>query len=220
MNYFSHYFVDHKEERHEYNTGLLLPDVTRKEVTKFTLIESYTPLQYQFYEGCKAHYLADKNFHSSTFFKMVLEHSGRLINEAPFSNAVQRKWFLAHILGELMIDRILVKNYPGWLDGFYTSLDAIDDNELGRFLQLNGMQKIEVFFDFFNHFRKVRYIYYYADNNKFVYSLNRIMIKAGVGELAEPDQDVLLAVALDLEEILSANVVTLVEQLIESKQNK
>ncbi|MES2690651.1 MAG: hypothetical protein V4658_09630 [Bacteroidota bacterium] len=218
MNYFSHYFVDHKEGRYAYNTGLLLPDITRKQVAKFTLKESYTPLQQQFYEGCEAHYRGDKYFHSSPFFKMVLDHSNRLINESPFSDSVQRKWFLAHILGELMIDRILVKNYPEQLEGFYDSLNRADDNELADFLRLNGMEKIEVFFDFFNHFRKVQYIYYYADNNKFVYSLNRIMIQAGVGALTESDQDVLLNTTLKLEEVLSADVMTLVEQLIESKQ--
>lgn len=218
MNYFSHYFVDHREGQHEYNTGLLLPDVTRKQVVKFTLHEHYTPVQLQYFEGCQAHYRADKYFHGSAFFKRVLDHSNRIINESPFSAAVQRKWFLAHIMGELVIDRILVKHYPEELKGFYTSLDSIDDHELDLFLRLNGMEKTEAFFENFAHFRKVQFIYYYTDNNKFVYSLNRIMIKAGVGALTEPDQKVLEQAALKLEQILSENVNGLVEQLIESKQ--
>lgn len=218
MNYFSHYFVDHLEGRHEYNTGLLLPDITRKLVTRFKPNTNYTSSQFEYYKGCEAHYRGDKSFHGSAFFKWVLEQSNAVINDAPFSHSVQRKWFLAHILGELMIDRILVKQYPETLRGFYHSLDAISDRELSEYLQLNGMEKIGEFFDFFNHFRKVQYIYYYADNNKFVYSLNRIMMRAGVGELTEADQEVLLGVALQLEQVLSADTDKLVEQLIESKQ--
>lgn len=215
MNYFSHYFVDRIPGNHEFNTGLLLPDVTREWIRGYKDHSYPGGPQLDFYKGCLAHYAADKRFHASPFFKNILDIAGRLINEAPFSSSVNRKWFLAHILAELMIDRILVKNHPDELDGFYRSLSGIDDRELDVFLKQNGMEDTGHFFENFNHFRKVQYIYYYADNNKFVYSLNRIMIRAGVGALSDADQQVLLEVSLVLEKRLTGNTPLLIQQLKE-----
>ncbi len=217
MNYFSHFFVDGIPNQHEYNTGLLLPDITRGKVRSFRhkLVFESTQSE-QFFRGCAAHYHADKKFHASSFFNKILNDSSNIINTALFSNALSRKWFLAHILAELMLDRILVKNYPQELDRFYYSLEAVDDNNLADFLKQYGMSEIDSFFEFFNHFRKVQYIHYYTDNNKFVYSLNRIMIRAGVSAISDSDQLVLQEVILRLEEKLTTDTDGLIKQLKQS----
>lgn len=216
MNYFSHFFVDGIDDAYAHNTGLLLPDVTRKKVSKFLLHPDYNETGLAFYEGCKKHYAADKHFHASGFFKNILEQSNNIINQSNFDDTLNRKWFLAHILSELMLDRILVREYPQKLSQFYDSLQAIDDNELQLFLNLNGLSETGSFFDFFNHFRKVQYIYYYTDNNKFVYSLNRIMIQAKVGALTTYNEGVLMDASLELEQLLTRDTKQLIEQLIDS----
>ncbi|MBP9185746.1 MAG: hypothetical protein KBE91_03115 [Bacteroidia bacterium] len=214
MNFFSHFFVDGKINQHEYNTGLLLPDITRGYIKSFKpLIPNLSNDEVYFREGCLKHYLADKHFHASVFFNNILNLANTIILDAKFSAALNRKWFLAHILAELMIDRILVKLYPESLNQFYYSLENISDNSLERFLVKYGMKETNNFFDFFNHFRKVQYIGYYPDNNKFVYSLNRIMIKAGVGEISEHDKAVLLQCSLELEKQLTTESYILIEQL-------
>lgn len=220
MNYFSHFFVDHIPGNHEYNTGLLLPDVTRNWIKTFKNHNSGSVSGEQFYRGCLTHYAADKQFHSSPFFKELFREAGIIINNSAFSSGLNRKWFLAHILLELMIDRILIGRFPELLDAFYFSLSHIKDGDLSVYLREQGMNEADTdyFFENFDHFRKVRYIYYYADNNKFVYSLNRIMMKAGVGELSEPDQAVLLNASLELEELLNKDVLMLIRKLKEINQ--
>jgi hypothetical protein len=215
LNYFSHYFVDRIPGNHEFNTGLLLPDVTREWIKTYKDYGYPEGPQLDLYKGCLAHYAADKRFHASLFFKEILETASRVISEAPFGSTVNRKWFLAHILSELMIDRILVKEQPAELEGFYSSLSDVNDQELDDFLKRNGMADTARFFENFNHFRKVQYIYYYADNNKFVYSLNRIMMRAGVGSLSDADQQVLLNASLVLEKHLTGNTPLLIQQLKE-----
>jgi hypothetical protein len=217
LNYFSHFFVDGIPNQHEYNTGLLLPDITRGNIKSFRhelIFNSNKSVE--FYKGCTTHYLADKKFHASPFFNDMLSQSSSLIKEANFSAGLNRKWFLAHILAELMIDRIIVKEHPKALEDFYYSLQAIDDVHLAEFLNLYGMTDLNAFFEFFNHFRKVQYIYYYADNNKFVYSLNRIMIKAGISAISDFDQQVLQDVMLHLEEKLTQDKASLINQLKQS----
>jgi hypothetical protein len=115
-----------------------------------------------------------------------------------------------------MLDRILVKEYPEALDSFYNSLQLIDDKHLTEFLKLYGLLDVKSFFEFFNHFRKVQYIYYYTDNNKFVYSLNRVMIRAGVSSISDSDQHVLQDVMLQLEEKLNQDTPGLIKQLKQS----
>lgn len=217
MNYFSHFFVDGIENQHEYNTGLLLPDITRGKIKSFRhqLVFASSKSQ-QFFEGCSAHYSADKKFHASSFFNNILHEATQIINEAKFSPGLSRKWFLAHITGELMLDRILVKTHPEMLDKFYHSLTSINDGDLEIYLKLYGMADTDAFFEFFNHFRKVQYIYYYTDNNKFVYSLNRIMIRAGVSAISDFNQQVLQDAILLLEEKLAADTDGLIKQLKQS----
>ena len=219
MNYFSHFFVDGIDNQHEFNTGLLLPDITRGKIKSFRQIQFFdTASNQNFFGGCAAHYHADKKFHASEFFNDILSQSSLIINKAKFNHDLNRKWFLAHILVELMLDRILVRLYPDTLDKFYKSLNSINDDDLATFLTLYGMKDIEEFFEFFNHFRKVQYIYYYTDNNKFVYSLNRIMIKAGVKPISDFNQKVLCDATLLLEEKLSENISSLIINLKQSIQ--
>lgn len=214
MNYFSHFWVDGKENDHFYNTGLILPDFARTHVKSF----HHPPLFHnqnhsKLHSGCLSHYRADKAFHQSPFFKGLLEQTSRIMNAAPFSALLKRKWFLSHILVELMLDRLLVKDNLSVLDAFYLSLNKVSDNELGAFLHLFQGVNIDAFTEKYNHFRSVQYIYFYVDNIKFVYSLNRIMMRAGAGELSQQDQDVLLQVVLELEQQLSLQIPELFNQL-------
>lgn len=217
MNYFSHFWVDGIADNHHYNTGLILPDFARKQVKSFLNPPELNQVNYQFlHQGCLAHYRADKRFHPSPFFTNLLQQSSFLINQAPFTPMVHRKWFLAHILVELMLDRLLVKHNKSDLDSFYKSLNHVSTEELRAYLNIFNGVEIDAFIEHFVHFRSVQYIYFYADNIKFVYSLNRIMMRAGVGELSEHDQEVLLQVVLTFEQELSPQVPAIFHQLKQS----
>jgi hypothetical protein len=219
LNYFAHFFVDHQLGQHEYNTGLLLPDVTRGYVKtfKYKVISAHAA-SINFHQGCIAHYRADKLFHGSTFFGDLLAQASTMITHANFSEALNRRWFLAHILAELLIDRILITQFPDLLDQFYDSLQRIHDDELLQFLKDYEMKDSTKFFEFFNHFRKVQYIRFYTDNNKFVYSLNRIMIRAGVGAMSDSDLLVLQNVSVQLESLLITNTPDLISKIKQSVQ--
>lgn len=220
MNYFSHFITDHETGNDYYNTGLLLPDVTRQWVKqlKNPIIPFPGTKEEAIFRGCARHYASDKKFHASSFFREIQELSDSLIKQTPFSALLNRKWFLAHIMSELMIDRIMVKAYPELLNAFYDSLDRAEADTLRSFFRCYGWEETGDFFHFFNHFRSVRYIQYYTDNNKFVYSLNRIMLRAGVGEMHESDQQLLLTVVLKLEQAMGNDYSLLLQKLKHSTQ--
>ena len=182
--------IDYKPGEDYFNTALILPDITKRWIKTFNHPEpssAFTQEQYQLLEGCLSHYKRDKQFHSSPFFEKYQQLVTNELKAISFTGEVSRKWFIAHILTELLIDRCFVKTFPHLVDAFYESLSAIEDSQLAEFLQYYGMQESEEFFTFFDHFRSVKYIYYYADNNKFLYSLSRIMMRVGLKEFNEAD---------------------------------
>jgi hypothetical protein len=202
VNYLSHFVIDNQPGDYYYNTALILPDVSKKWIKTFKTPQpppSFLPEQLQLLQGCLQHYESDKQFHSSSFFEHYQQTVNTHLKTKPFSADVTRKWFIAHILTELLIDRRIVVAEPKLVDSFYDSLNRVDNNVLAEFLQYYGMAETAEFFKLFDHFRSVQYIYYYADNNKFIYSLNRIMMRVGIKELSDTDAGLLLEAVLEIE---------------------
>lgn len=218
MNYFSHFVFDHYPNNYEYNTGLLLPDITRKYISKFRILDSNLELpdyHYQFLNGCLKHYESDKKFHSSFFFNQNYKRLNNLISNSQSLKNVERKWFISHIIFELLIDRIIVNYQRTLLDEFYFSLLNVDEFSLATFLGYYGMKDFDKFFNFFNHFRNTQYIYHYTDNNKFMYSLNRIMMRANVKELSQSDSEIILKIMLEFEQNYLNNPILMIEEIRE-----
>lgn len=202
MNYLSHFIIDHKADDNYFNSALIFPDITKRWIKTFNHPDPgdfFTLRQNALLAGCMQHYKSDKLFHGSSFFKKYHELVNGYLKAVPFSENVTRKWFIAHVLTELLIDRTFVKTFNDYVDAFYASLNGIDDQELSGFLRHYGMTDTTGFFTFFNHFRSVQYIYYYADTNKFLYSLSRIMLRVGLKEMNESDSGLMREAVLELE---------------------
>jgi hypothetical protein len=202
VNYLSHFIIDFKPGEHYFNGALILPDIAKRWIKTFhhpNPSPFFTPNQQLLLQGCLSHYARDKQFHASSFFERYQHIANETLRSIPFSENVQRKWFIAHVLTELMIDRAFVKKFPHLVDSFYESLNLIDDIQLSGFLNHYGMTDTNDFFTFFNHFRSVKYIYYYADNNKFLYSLGRIMMRVGLNDFNDEDGQLMLNAITQIE---------------------
>lgn len=215
MNYLSHFFIDRIPGAHYYNAALILPDITKAWIKKIdpTKLPSPSPIQSELLKGSLQHYHSDKLFHGSAFFEKYQELINLKLKNIPLSGDVTRKWFIAHVLTELLIDRQIVKTHKTYADDFYDSLDQVDDRELSLFLGYFGMADSGDFLKFLNHFRNARYIYYYADNNKFLYSLGRIMMRVGIKELGEKDGRVLLEAILEIEQLYMSDTNSLLDEM-------
>lgn len=201
MNYLAHYFIDSKVGNTYYNTGLILPDLARGYFKPSDLHHIYASSteQKELLTGCMKHVDSDKKFHASAFFEHYLNEVNNVIKKTAFSEKLQRKWFLAHILFELLLDRAILKYEPAYVDRFYSDLGLVSDKQLEFFLGSTNAVSPDSFITRYRHFTQVQYIRYYTDNNKFVYSLNRIMIRAGLSELNISDALKLKQVVLELE---------------------
>jgi hypothetical protein len=195
MNYFSHYFFDHKVGDSYFNTGLILPDFSRSAVgTRKLRLDAVNDSNEVFRSlkmGCERHYLADDWFHASAFF---LE--GEAIIKADLKQYAaefsgQRIWFVSHILVELLLDRILIAFDEKKLLDFYADLEAVDLNAIILFLQECGKTGFADFENYFHSFVKNRYLITYLDDDKLLYALNRILLRTKQEKLTQVGEQIL-----------------------------
>lgn len=191
MNYFLHHAVDAIQEDPYYNFGLLLPDLAKHHFASFRNLRYQGDLHSAIVRGCEQHINADKQFHASHFFESKLQKVKHYMSCMPFTNQFNRRWFVAHLLTELMLDRVLSKQRPDLLDSFYHSMSFIVEYDVESFFAYNNAREFVFFWQRFEHFRSVQYIRYYADNNKLIYSLERIMQRVGMPPLSKIDSDLM-----------------------------
>lgn len=202
MNYLSHYYIYQDNKSNPlYTLGLVFPDLSRGFVSAagkkdLPLHPHLDPLVL----GCRKHYEADKIFHACTFFEEGSHLCVEVLKKARFETEVPRRWFIGHILFELLLDRILVRHQPQVCIDFYNDLNALNREDLKEFIGLHAHKDQERFLKFFEHFCKAAYIRNYPDNNLFAFSLSRIILKAGLPALSLTDKIVLQECVWELEE--------------------
>ncbi|MBI3882715.1 MAG: hypothetical protein HY305_00400, partial [Sphingobacteriales bacterium] len=101
---------------------------------------------------------------------------------------INRKWFLAHILFEMMLDRILVKHHENVCHSFYNDLNLVDTNILSDFIKQFAHKDIRQFMLNYHHFCKVKYLFGYAADHSFMYSIGRVYKQATSLELTMSDK--------------------------------
>jgi len=221
MNFIAHYHFTHKPGNSYHNLGIVLPDLIRgfipsKRIKPDVLYQILRSEQHRHLnEGTRLHYAIDKFFHNSSFFMNGYEFVKSSIHNAQFDNSFSRFFFLNHIFLELMLDRYLIGRHTASIDGFYQSLAEVKNEILGSYLDLNHIKTKELFFENFHQFRKMRYLYHYIDNEKLIYSLNRIMMRVGLSGLSEYNQKQLLPCIDEVELWIEAAFPSLQQQLRE-----
>lgn len=179
MNYFAHYFFSRNDDAY-YNTGLILPDFSRSAEGRRKLLLEKAPPSAEFSSlknGCLNHYECDEWFHESSFFKQAcsfLEEELKTI-----SLGSQKKWFLAHILAEMLLDRMIIDRFPDELDSFYRDLNHVDWAKIETFLMHCGKSNFDRFHRHQEAFREHKYLYYYKEDQGLIESLDRVSRRTG-----------------------------------------
>jgi len=189
LNYLSHYYIDSKPGNHYYNSALFIPDFARNYARCFQQnLSDLKPNELQLQLGCIAHLNADKLFHQSLFFKKYSEILNFELNNFDPLAHLNRKWFLSHIMFEMLIDRLLVKHFPSACHSFYSDLEAIDTKTLKEFVLRYSHKNIDQFMRNFKHFCEVKYLFAYTFNNSFVFSIARVYKQATTIDLSMSDR--------------------------------
>lgn len=211
MNFLSHYYISGKPNNPYYTLGLILPDFARQYVKTFFTDKPFDKPEFeQLYLGCLQHYSDDKLFHGSKFFEEHTLVCTQIVTDAGFDKHIQRKWFLGHVFFELYLDRILVNHIPGLVQAFYKNLSLVEPKIVMEYLALFDCPNPEKLVAIIQNFVKFAYIKNYIDNNLFVYSLSRLMIRVKAGEMNWDDKLIMYNCLMKLEnQVLKDKLTTL-----------
>lgn len=184
MNYISHYYTDNDPANPYFNFGLMLPDMLG------TVHRGWKPMtgkEYHFasdkalhiWQGFQRHLLADSIFHNTDFFYSQTRYIRNVLETGGLVQPGLRLFFVAHVLLEMMLDRLIIKTHPEIPNRFYNDLETVEDSALESFF--SGMQSPlpERLFHMLSRFKEHKYLYSYVDNERLFFALNRIMERGG-----------------------------------------
>lgn len=187
MNYLAHHFFDRVPDDPLHNVGLILPDFSRSARGRRKLLLANVRSDiYGFaslLKGCHSHYVSDEWFHESLFFHILQDKISRILKENARLFSKQRPWFVSHILAELLLDRLIIKRFPGSLDLFYSDLQTVDIGTITQFLEACGKSSFEQFTRHYRNFCESKFMYSYSDDEGLVYSLDRVIQRTGQNAL-------------------------------------
>lgn len=176
MNYFSHYYFDHLKENHDYNLGLLLPDLLRNysknEYNKKSLL-TLNETKNDIFKGIDSHLKRDASFHESLFFKSVYEENIESCKNIFISHEIPRYWFGIHILIEMQLDQFLIMEEEELLHNMYRDIEiAIPGLEL--FLNIIEHRNQEKFILDIQKFIDSKFLLKYREIHGISYGLNKV----------------------------------------------
>ncbi|MHB1277110.1 MAG: hypothetical protein ACYC1Q_01790 [Bacteroidia bacterium] len=197
MNFLAHHFF-YATDDPWHNTGLILPDWSRTAKGRRRLEWMTQHGQEQehaaLWLGCQGHYEADTWFHDCFYFSETtnkIEKDLALLQDKGLFGE-QRKWFLAHLLAEMLLDRLIIDRHTYALDLFYGDLKQVPYEDLERFLLQAGKEDMGRFPQAHKGFIESEFIRHYSSHEGLAESLNRVVQRTG-----QP--------ALNRDEILALN---------------
>lgn len=179
MNFLAHFYTANSNIEAYKLLGVILPDVVRD----FSKIHNHKIENdfktdvleiHQMLDGIKLHLKGDKAFHNHPIF-LELELEAKKLLKTQTKITVKRKFIIAHVLVELMLDQYIINNYPKKLDTFYNTLNTIDINRSNLFFEaLNTTENESNFKRNFNHFMQIKFLYHLKENEGVIFTLNKV----------------------------------------------
>ena len=121
---------------------------------------------------------------------------------------------MAHIMLELMIDRLIIKETPEICDRFYHMLEKVTSRHINMYLNsLDFVKKAGEFVAFFDRFVQHRYLFHYINNEKLIFALNMIFSRIGDQQLTEGDREKLNECIFKIEKNLSTDYTSIFHEL-------
>ncbi len=186
MNFLSHYYLEQHHPSPYFRFASVFPDLLRQSHPRLKL-HSMKPYETNtgklLQEGIEKHFLADKAFHNSEFFKL---HYGMIKDQfarSGFIHPERKSFFIAHILLEIILDRMIVLHENHVCRNFYNDLAEIDESHIENLLGGHPGYSHEKFSRHFMRFKTSRYLYSYSGTQHIVYALNKICMRTGIREL-------------------------------------
>ena len=191
MNFLSHYYFDRDTTSCYFILGTVLPDLL-KNADKSIIIHPEklhhpNPAINDLITGWQKHLEVDRYFHSSDFFT-IRSHQLKNLLLLAIEGSPVKPFFLGHIALELILDNLLITTRKISVNDFYDHLSFCQTEIIDEFLTFAGLKDTEVFFRFYEKFKKSRYLEIYIDTQQIAYALKRICMRVW-NDPFTPDQE-------------------------------
>lgn len=204
MNFLSHYYIDAEVDIPEYTLGKILPDLLRN-YHKGLRIKPEGALANEYHlinlnKGILNHYAVDAFFHNSAFFTSNTDQIKKALKSNTYDNIHKYFYFYAHILLEIMLDRLLLKRDQNIGIGFYDHLNSVKEETIKDFFRYNKIElNAKEFFLYLKSFTNARYLFSYINNESLIYALGRINQRAGLAPFSAQDVEKLILIIDEIE---------------------
>ncbi len=194
MNYLSHFYYDRHENRPDFIVGSVYPDLvsgySRKLKAPALDLEdtSLLPQLRNLQEGINRHHFIDKKFHASDFFEDRTTQIKKQLLALELEGVERYYYFYAHILLELLLDRVLHKRYEKMTDRFYDLFEQADFQTSILYFQERELEEhVDGFRQFYEFFKSKKFVYKYQDNWLLAKALNKVHLRVNPQEMLESD---------------------------------
>jgi hypothetical protein len=165
-------------------------------------------------EGIRRHLEVDHAFHASEFFHDRMERIKQLLMRHKYETIPSRIPVFAHVLLELMLDRVIIRREPAAMPAFYAALEKVDRNVVTAYFAHNGLVlRPETVFPRVQLFIQDRFLYRYPDNAMMLYALNVLNQKVGQPVIAKEDEVRLLETINDTDALLDQDELAIFDEL-------
>ena len=218
MNFLSHYYFDRHTDNPYEVFGAILPDLMKNANKGWNLHpEKARNLDLNFsgehiLKGWKRHLQVDRIFHNTAFF-FFHQHELKLKMLGALKDTPVKPFFLGHIGTELILDHLLLKYQKIDVSIFYGQLSAITDEDIRSFLQANGLNDSQRFFEYFNNFRAEKYLSNYIQPERISYALRRICARIWPDPFGQKKEDELTEVIEDYIKFLETDFMLIFEEI-------
>lgn len=185
MNLVAHYYLDRDLVNSYFAVGAATPDllsiynsqlrIKQRHLLKLSEDEAgrITP---PFLNGLQRHFFADGIFHDSPIFQRETKRISNMLVQYFPDIAIQRKFFIGHILLELMLDKVLIKLHPGILETYYGHFEALQPfRDIRRSLEIALNHQLPNYEAYLTRFLRRKFLYHYADPQHIAWILRRIL---------------------------------------------
>ena len=229
MNLVAHYYLDRDRVNSYFVVGAATPDllsiynsslrIKARHLKKMSEDQAgrITP---PFLSGLYRHFFADGVFHlSPTFNAETKQISNMLVDYFPDLN-VQRKFFIGHILLELLIDKILIDKNPGILESYYGHFESLQPfRDLRKASQLAVGHDLPNYEAYMHKFMRRKYLYHYADFEHIAWVLRRILRRVSIRNNQYLQSDTFRKLMADYEEMLAPNIEVFFQEIRDAEED-
>lgn len=212
MNLVAHYYLDRDRVNSYFVVGAATPDllsiynsslrIKARHLRKMSEDQAgrITP---PFLSGLYRHFFADGVFHLSPHFKEQTKRISNMLVEYFPDLDIQRKFFIGHILLELLIDKVLIDENPGILESYYGHFEGLQPfKELKKASELAVGHELPNYEAYMKKFMRRRYLYEYAKFEHIAWVLRRILRRVSIRNNEYLQSDTFTQLMIDYEKEL------------------